>query len=200
MEIIQTNFTYLKPLIPLDKNLVKTIVIHHAEAFIADPETIHKWHLEKGWNGAGYNYYVRKDGSVYEMRGFHIGAQCEGWNSKSIGICVEGNWEIDSEIPDKMMVALIDTINYVRRLLPNPVMIEPHMKFYPTLCPGRFMYNAMTNIRECADAFMGVDALAAQGVFTTTDYWKRVLWLKLNPNSDYFRCAMLNAGRMNTTP
>jgi hypothetical protein len=79
-------------------------------------------------------------------------------------------------------------------------MIEPHMKLYPTLCPGRFMYNAMTNIRECADAFMGVDALAAQGVFTTTDYWKRVLWLKLNPNSDFFRSAMLNAGRMNTTP
>lgn len=195
LEIIKTNFQYTKPLIPLDRINVTTIIIHHAEAFVAEPEDIHKWHIQKGYNGAGYNFYVRKDGTVYEMRGFNIGAQCEGMNSKSVGICCEGNWEIDSELPEKMMISLVDCINYVRKSIPNTLTIEPHMKFYPTACPGRFLYHALVDVRECVEAFGGLEKLTVAGMFGTIEYWKRITWLKINPNAEYFRAALVNANR-----
>jgi hypothetical protein len=202
VNIIKTNFQYLKPLIPLDLTVVRTIIIHHAEAFIATPEDIHRWHIEEGTDvnspmygcsGFGYGFYVRKDGSAYEGRGFNIGAQCAGMNSKSIGICCEGNWEKDSELPESMMISLINTINYIRGKLPGAVAIEPHMKFYPTECPGRFLFNALPRVRECADAFSGIDKCATKKVYGDPAYWKRCAWLNLNPNSDYYRKSMINA-------
>lgn len=192
INIVKTNFTYKPDLIPLDLNNVKHIIIHHADAFEASPQNIHKWHLANSWSGAGYNYYIRKDGTVYEMRGLNIGAQCAGKNSQTIGICCEGNWEIDSELPDRMMISLVDCINYVRGLLPNQVTIEPHMVFYATSCPGRFLFNALPKIRECAEAFSAFDKLVAEGVIASPDYWKRTTWVGMNPNSDYFRTLMVN--------
>lgn len=191
INIVKTNFQYTQPLIPLDLNNVTTIIIHHAEAFEASPDNIHSWHLKNGWAGAGYNFYVRKDGTVYEMRGLNIGAQCAGMNSKSIGICCEGNWEIDSELPERMMISLIDCINYVRSLLPNAIMIEPHMKFYATSCPGRFLFNALPRVRLCADAFRTFEKSFAKGAISSPDYWKRCSWLNINPNSDYFMAYMI---------
>ena len=44
------------------------LVLHHAEAEKATVEDIHRWHLDNGWIGIGYHYYVRKDGSVWRGR------------------------------------------------------------------------------------------------------------------------------------
>ena len=48
-------------------------------------------HRHRGFNGTGYHYYIRKDGTVHLTRPVErIGAHVKGFNANSIGICYEG--------------------------------------------------------------------------------------------------------------
>lgn len=73
---------------------INLIVIHCSatradkELTASDLETIHR---RRGFNGIGYHYYIRKDGSVLNTRALErIGAHVRGFNAESIGICYEG--------------------------------------------------------------------------------------------------------------
>ena len=67
------------------------IILHHAEASRASVEDVNSWHIERGWAGIGYHYYVRKDGTIWRGRPeWAVGAHAVGHNDKSIGICCEG--------------------------------------------------------------------------------------------------------------
>jgi N-acetylmuramoyl-L-alanine amidase len=47
----------------------------------------------KKWSDIGYNFLVGEDGNVYEGRGWgKKGAHSIPFNSKSIGICIIGNY------------------------------------------------------------------------------------------------------------
>ena len=53
-----------------------------------DLETLHR---RRGFNGTGYHYYIRKDGTTLLTRPIErIGAHAKGFNASSIGICYEG--------------------------------------------------------------------------------------------------------------
>ena len=55
------------------------------------PEALDVMHRRRGFNGTGYHYYIRKDGSLYLTRSLErIGAHAKGFNAHSIGICYEG--------------------------------------------------------------------------------------------------------------
>ena len=48
-------------------------------------------HINRGFAGIGYHFYITRDGKVHVCRPVHqIGAHAAGWNDKSIGICYEG--------------------------------------------------------------------------------------------------------------
>lgn len=48
-------------------------------------------HRRRGFNGTGYHYYIRKDGSTHLTRPIErAGAHAKGFNAQSIGICYEG--------------------------------------------------------------------------------------------------------------
>ena len=65
MEIIETNLQFKN----LEKRkLTRRTILHHAEASNCTAEDIHRWHLNRGWAGAGYHFLVRKDGKVYRLR------------------------------------------------------------------------------------------------------------------------------------
>ena len=54
----------------------KRIVLHHA-AGRGSVEDIHKSHLNNGWSGIGYHFYIRRDGNIYQGRPLdNIGAHC----------------------------------------------------------------------------------------------------------------------------
>lgn len=137
MNVVNAGLNYNNRLVPLDLNKVKSILIHHLEAKTATPEQIHQWHLDNGWAGAGYNEYIRKDGTVYIMRGDHIGAQCANYNSSSYGIAVEGSYDIEKDIPQAQYDSLLERVKYHKGRLPNDVDVSPHSKYFPTSCPGR---------------------------------------------------------------
>ena len=48
------------------RNKTDEIILHHAEASRASVEEVNRWHLERGWTGIGYHFYIRKDGKVTE--------------------------------------------------------------------------------------------------------------------------------------
>lgn len=112
------------------------IILHHAAASEASVTTVHVWHINRGWAGIGYHYYVRKDGSIYRGRPEDtIGAHTEGYNSRSIGICAEGNFEVEA-MPDVQKQAIIELLRELKQRYPN-VQIKRHKDFANTACPGR---------------------------------------------------------------
>jgi len=135
MEIINTNFKYNGKLTQLNIDNIRYIVLHHTGCISATPEEIHKWHLNKGWLGFGYNEYIRKDGTVYIGRGYHVGAHCLHHNFDSYGICCEGNYEKEKDIPNKQYVALIERLRMHIKKIKN-VKIVQHKYLAETVCPG----------------------------------------------------------------
>jgi N-acetyl-anhydromuramyl-L-alanine amidase AmpD len=61
-------------------------------------EDIHRWHLERGWDGIGYHSVIRTDGQVDQGRPkYWIGAHASPFNHNSIGVCLIGRDEFSDE-------------------------------------------------------------------------------------------------------
>ena len=74
--------------------IINLIVVHCSatrEDCTLSPEDLGRLHRRRGFNGTGYHYYIRKDGTVHLTRPIErIGAHVKGFNIHSIGICYEG--------------------------------------------------------------------------------------------------------------
>ena len=71
------------------------LIVIHCSATRADrsltPDDLEMQHRRRGFNGTGYHYYIRKDGTVHLTRPIErIGAHVKGFNLNSVGICYEG--------------------------------------------------------------------------------------------------------------
>ncbi|XP_072387586.1 peptidoglycan-recognition protein LB-like isoform X1 [Diabrotica undecimpunctata] len=56
-----------------------------------------------GWSDLGYNFAVGGDGRAYEGRGWsRVGAHAPFYNSKSIGICIIGDWRVELPPEDQL--------------------------------------------------------------------------------------------------
>lgn len=96
----RTNFTEQTP---------DTVVIHHAESMNCTAQDIHRWHIARGWKGIAYHYFIRKDGRIYRGRqetwqGGHL---LSSENRDAIGICLEGNYDVEKTVPETQMNALL---------------------------------------------------------------------------------------------
>lgn len=73
---------------------VKFIVIHCADTpakMDIGAAEIDRWHRKNGWNGIGYHYVIRRDGSLEHGRKVtQPGAHVYGHNRESLGICLVG--------------------------------------------------------------------------------------------------------------
>jgi N-acetylmuramoyl-L-alanine amidase len=74
---------------------IDLIVIHHSASppsVDLTAQQIDRMHrLERGWLAIGYHYVIRRDGTVENGRPLsQAGAHAQGFNSRSIGICIVG--------------------------------------------------------------------------------------------------------------
>lgn len=116
---------------------VDYIVLHHAAAETASVEDVHRYHVSKGWAGIGYHYYIRRDGSVWRgRRPEEMGAHCVPVNSRSWGICFEGDFS-GQQITTPQFVNGIQLIRQLKSLRPE-AQIVPHSALDSTSCPGKF--------------------------------------------------------------
>lgn len=73
---------------------IKHLVIHCAATRANQSYTVKQMeadHKKRGFNSAGYNYYVRRSGEVIALRPLEVvPAQVAGYNKHAVGICYEG--------------------------------------------------------------------------------------------------------------
>lgn len=111
------------------------IILHHAEASRASVEDVNSWHIERGWAGIGYHYYVRKDGTIWRGRPeWAVGAHAVGHNDKSIGICCEGAYMTET-MPAAQLSALKGLICDIMSRYGNLELLR-HKDVNSTDCPG----------------------------------------------------------------
>jgi len=106
-----------------DEMLLDHAVIHHTASHDVSSATIDQWHKERGWDGIGYHYIIRKDGTIEEGRSLNKkGAHARGRNLW-IGIALTGYEDFS-----------VRQISSLRRLLKklNVTVVERHHEE----CPG----------------------------------------------------------------
>jgi len=70
-------------------------------------ETIHKWHLQNGWDGIGYHYVILEDGTIEAGRPeYWSGSHAKGYNDH-IGICLIGK----THFTEQQMMAQLGLVN-----------------------------------------------------------------------------------------
>lgn len=126
-------------------NEPKELVFHHAAAENLSPEEVHAIHVDRGWSGIGYHFYIRSDGSIYKGRDANkIGSHVYGHNKNTLGICLEGNFE-EKGVSDKQLEAAINLGTYLS-LKYDIVEILKHNDLGSTECPGKlFPFESVKN-------------------------------------------------------
>ena len=142
MEIIETNLNFKAM---SNRQTTERIILHHSASSVASAEDIHRWHLNNGWEGAGYHFLVRKDGKVYRMRPEEkIGAHAYMNNYNSIGICFEGNFEIE-EMSDVQVQSGRELVAYLKNKY-GINKVQGHRDVNNTSCPGKnFKFDEIAN-------------------------------------------------------
>lgn len=136
MNIIKSNVKWTSEL----QNRFRTdyIVLHHASAVKYSFEQCHHQHTSQGWSGIGYHFYITKDGTIYEGRPINKkGAHVSDYNSSTIGICCEGNYEIEKTMPEVQKISVAKTIEYIKNFYPNTKIVG-HKELSATACPGKY--------------------------------------------------------------
>ncbi len=123
--------------------LINKIIIHcsaSSPSMNIGVKEINAWHLKKGWQGVGYHYVIRRDGTIEKGRNLDlIGAHCKGENANSIGICYVGGVNENGKAEDnrtqdqkESLRKLISSLNLVF----GPLDIFGHNEFSDKACPS----------------------------------------------------------------
>lgn len=111
------------------------LVLHHS-AGEGSVKSLHNYHRGLGWSGVGYHFYVRRDGSVYRGRAENrVGSHTRGYNSFSIGVCAEGNFERE-KMGASQAESLRELCAYIKARYPG-IVVKLHRELNCTVCPGQ---------------------------------------------------------------
>ncbi len=147
LEILDPKLKFASALTYSNKPTI--IVVHHALHDNCTIQDVHKWHLNNGWAGCGYHYFVSRAGKIYRGRPENaVGAHEPAVNWKSIGICLEGCYQdytvngrvlTQKEVPAVQAKALIALTKDIKsRLGISTSNIKKHNHYNPKLCPGNY--------------------------------------------------------------
>ena len=134
------DLTMVFPKSPIIDNNSNYVILHHdsiPHSKHIPLSSINDYHVSKGFYTFGYHYYITKDGKILKFhdhneRTAHSGAE---WNGKAIGVCVNGNFEVDY-LTEKQSVALSKLLQYLKK----EVLL--HKNVSNTKCPGpNFVYS-----------------------------------------------------------
>ena len=115
-----------------------------------DIKDVDAYHKSKGWNGVGYHFYVRRDGTVeYGRRLDEVGAHVVNHNKHSIGICYEGGLDSAGEAADtrtpEQVRALREIVERMHAYFPHAVIVGHHDLNPTKPCP---CFDAVAEYRD----------------------------------------------------
>lgn len=122
---------------------IKRIIVHCTatregqDVSVAD---IDKMHRQQGWTRIGYHYVVLLDGTVQAGRDVDfIGANCEGYNTTSIGVVYVGGLAKDGKTPkdtrtEAQKKGLRKIVRELQKLYPKAT-VHGHREFAAKDCP-----------------------------------------------------------------
>ena len=189
------------------RKTTKGIVIHHIAGKNATVKAIHNAEISgRGWIGIGYNFYVRKDGTIWNGRGLeYVGAHCgrkhvrndKEWdagehnNDQTVGIGFEGYYHPwsdgtpDKKMPDAQFNAGVKLIKDLLAYYGDDLFIKKHkeMPSTSTSCPGDyFPFDEMVTVargKETTPAPVEVAPKPATTEKVETKYYRvRKAWNK----------------------
>lgn len=146
---------------------IEAVVIHTAahgnvetgEQYDTSAKQIDAWHRERGWNGIGYHWVVRRSGKVEQGRPeSRVGAHVAGHNAQTIGICLSGHGDLGSATA-KQWDALVQLVARIAKDYSlSRSSILPHNYFTNAkTCPGEHI--DMVDLREAVAALVGEDVV-----------------------------------------
>jgi len=150
--------------------IVKSIQIYHQE--------------NNNWCDIGYHFLIDRWGNIFEGRPlWAVGAHVAKHNMGNIGISLIGNFEEQppSNASIKALIDIISWLVYKYNISLNN--IKGHRDFANTLCPGKYLYNLIPEIRRKVGSNVygfgnGFGKAAWWGIYS--DYWSsdRETWEK----------------------
>ena len=152
VDIEESEFFFVGPLFVRPMTL--GVVIHHVGVPAGDisAERIHRAHIGNGWNGIGYHYVIRQDGTIERGRPLAtVGAHAYGFNESTVGINLSGDfeWEVPTYAQMESLTELVTAICRIYRLKPGEETISGHCDMnYDTACPGRNLYPLLPGLWE----------------------------------------------------
>lgn len=143
------------------------LVIHcsASDRSLTSVRNIRDWHLARGWKDIGYHKIIDITGKVHQGRpDTEVGAHAAGFNSRSLGICLIGDFDKDVlDERDPQFKALVQVCATLCRRYGIPAgRIIGHRDVYKLLgqkvaktCPGRTAYELMGRLRELVAEYLG---------------------------------------------
>jgi len=135
-------------------NTPTVVITHHTGGSDSQPlsdssnatvSMIDSWHKLR-WPGftsragyhVGYHYVIEKDGKITQTRQHdEEGAHAIGMNTKSIGVCFSGNFDVTIPTPAQM-AAWYNVYGALLKQYPN-IPTYPHRKYATKTCHGKLL-------------------------------------------------------------
>jgi len=128
-------------------NTPEFLIVHHTGGTKSNPledtshhtfEIVDAYHKSLGWEGFGYHYFINKAGALKAGRAenYH-GAHTLGYNEKSLGICLAGNFDATTptEAQAKTLANLLSDL-CGKYNIPRENIV-PHRRFAQKSCYGK---------------------------------------------------------------
>jgi len=140
IKIIKKEFDWVRPLRPLVLSQITAIAVHHMEHLKAGMDDIHRWHIDRGWKGFAYNYWIDYEGNIFECRGLNKGGGLyDPHNDYTISIGFQGHYDITKEMPNTQYNSGVELIKYLKEKVPTINLTAGHKYWQPEkTCPGKY--------------------------------------------------------------
>ena len=111
------------------------LIVVHCSATRADRDftenDLEVCHRHRGFNGAGYHFYIRKNGDIKNTRPLEKpGAHALGYNAHSIGICYEGGLDANGQAKDTRTLeqrgSLLALLRELKKKFPEALIVGHH--------------------------------------------------------------------------
>lgn len=176
LKVHDYNLKWEKPLVK-SRSETEYIILHQAMWHECSIRQIHSDHIiHRGWRGVGYNFLVRKNGTIELGRPIGmITAHCkeERMNYKSIGVCFEGNFDdynvqpIDYKMNDKQYEAGVKLLKALTKELDIKTNnIRPH--------------NYYAKYKKCTGKYFPLTEMLGDVMRVSYEHWALTDWKYLN--------------------